>query len=220
MADSPRRRYSPSPSPRRMRSRTRSRSPIRQRRGNEEAENPGNTLYVTGLSTRVTEKDLEDHFSREGKVIDCRLVVEPRTRISRGFGFVTMDNLEDADRCIKYLNQSILEGRFITVEKSRRKRPRTPTPGNYLGVKSTREVGSYHGRDRRRGYYDRGDGFNSRRSPRPSPYREGRMYSPRRSPFRGGGSRRDRSRTPPYSPPYESPVRTRGAYRSYSDRSR
>ena len=51
------------------------------------------------------------------QVIDCRLVVEPRTRISRGFGFVTMDNLEDADRCIKYLNQSILEGRFITVEK-------------------------------------------------------------------------------------------------------
>jgi len=40
----------------------------RQQRGNDEAENPGNTLYVTGLSTRVTEKDLEDHFSREGKV--------------------------------------------------------------------------------------------------------------------------------------------------------
>ena len=51
------------------------------------------------------------------QVIDCRLVVEPRTRISRGFDFVTMDNLEDADRCIKYMNQSILEGRFITVEK-------------------------------------------------------------------------------------------------------
>jgi len=28
-----------------------------------------------------------------------------------------MDNLEDADRCIKYLNQSVLEGRYITVEK-------------------------------------------------------------------------------------------------------
>lgn len=220
MADSPRRRYSPSPSPRRMRSRSRSRSPVRQRRGNEEAENPGNTLYVTGLSTRVTEKDLEEHFSREGKVIDCRLVVEPRTRISRGFAFVTMDSLEDAERCIKYLNQSILEGRFITVEKSRRKRPRTPTPGNYLGVKSTREFGSSnHGHERRRGYNDR-YGYSSRRSPRPSPYRDGRMYSPRRSPYRGGGSKRERSRTPPYSPPYESPVRGRGGYRSYSDRSR
>ena len=40
----------------------------RQQRGNDEAENHGNTLYVIGLSTCVTEKDLEDHFSREGKV--------------------------------------------------------------------------------------------------------------------------------------------------------
>lgn len=44
-------------------------------------------------------------------------MVEPRTRISRGFAFVTMDSVEDADRCVKYLNQSILEGRYITVEK-------------------------------------------------------------------------------------------------------
>lgn len=111
--------------------------------------NPGNTLYVTGLSTRVTERDLEEHFSKEGKVVfflfniidlifcftwwlpglhkllmllhfqvaSCFLVVEPRSRISRGFAFVTMDSVEDADRCIKYLNQSILEGRYITVER-------------------------------------------------------------------------------------------------------
>ncbi|CAN1226334.1 Serine/arginine-rich splicing factor SR45a, partial [Linum perenne] len=92
------------------RSRSKSRSRV-------EAVNPGNTLYVTGLSTRVTERELEDHFSKEGKVASCFLVVEPRTRISRGFAFVTMDNVDDANRCVKYLNQSILEGRYITVEK-------------------------------------------------------------------------------------------------------
>ncbi|OAE26045.1 hypothetical protein AXG93_3437s1030 [Marchantia polymorpha subsp. ruderalis] len=82
-----------------------------------DALNPGNNLYVTGLSTRVNEKDLEEHFSREGKVLECRLVLDPRTRESRGFGFVTMEHLEDAERCIKYLNRSTLEGRMITVEK-------------------------------------------------------------------------------------------------------
>jgi RNA recognition motif-containing protein len=60
---------------------------------------------------------LEEHFSREGKVLECRLVLDPRTRESRGFGFVTMEHLEDAERCIKYLNRSTLEGRMITVEK-------------------------------------------------------------------------------------------------------
>lgn len=31
-------------------------------------ENPGNNLYVTGLSARVSKRDLEKHFSNEGKV--------------------------------------------------------------------------------------------------------------------------------------------------------
>lgn len=47
------------------------------------------------------------------------LVVEPRSRVSRGFAFITMDSVEDANRCIKHLNQSILENRYITVERVR-----------------------------------------------------------------------------------------------------
>ncbi|WOH03480.1 hypothetical protein DCAR_0622878 [Daucus carota subsp. sativus] len=162
-----------------------------------EVVNPGNTLYVTGLSTRVTERDLEDHFNKEGKVASCFLVVEPRSRISRGFAFITMDSVEDADRCIKHLNQSVLEGRYITVERSRRKRPRTPTPGHYLGLARDSKRG-----DRGGGRYRGSSGRDEyRRSPRRSPYRHGRDYSPppRRSPY-GGRSRRERTRSPPYSP--------------------
>lgn len=51
------------------------------------------------------------------QVKSCFLVVEPRTRVSRGFAFVTMETVEDASRCVKYLNQSVLEGRYITVER-------------------------------------------------------------------------------------------------------
>ncbi|XP_052294959.1 uncharacterized protein LOC102622263 isoform X1 [Citrus sinensis] len=94
---------------RRSRSRSRSRSP--------DAANPGNNLYVTGLSTRVTNADLEKFFGGEGKVTECHLVTDPRTRESCGFAFVTMETVEGADRCIKYLNRSVLEGRLITVEK-------------------------------------------------------------------------------------------------------
>lgn len=45
------------------------------------------------------------------------LVVDPWTRESRGFGFVTMSSVEEADQCIKYLDRSVVEGRVITVEK-------------------------------------------------------------------------------------------------------
>ena len=51
------------------------------------------------------------------QVIDVHLVVDPWTRESRGFGFVTMENADVADQCIKYLDRSVLEGRVITVEK-------------------------------------------------------------------------------------------------------
>lgn len=36
----------------------------------EDAVNRGNTLYVTGLSSRVTERDVKDYFSKHGKVSD------------------------------------------------------------------------------------------------------------------------------------------------------
>lgn len=51
------------------------------------------------------------------QVEDVNLVVDPWTRESRGFGFVAMSTLEEAERCIKYLDRSVLEGRVITVEK-------------------------------------------------------------------------------------------------------
>ncbi|KAF7829011.1 serine/arginine-rich splicing factor SR45a-like [Senna tora] len=100
---------------------------------------------------------------------------------------------------------------------SRRKRARTPTPGHYLGLKSTRDYGKFkmdtsqigyrgdRGSGRYRGGAGRDDYPSYRRSPRRSPYRGGRDSSLRHSPY-GGRSRRDRSRSLPYSP-YGSPDR-------------
>ncbi|KAJ6905011.1 hypothetical protein NC652_022909 [Populus alba x Populus x berolinensis] len=114
-------RYSLSPSPYRRDSRpdsrSLSRSRSRSRSYSRDVENPGNNLYVTGLSPGITKKELEKHFSAKGTVIDVHLVVDPWTRESRGFGFVTMSTVEEADHCIKYLDRSVLEGRVITVEK-------------------------------------------------------------------------------------------------------
>ncbi|KAF2283431.1 hypothetical protein GH714_004379 [Hevea brasiliensis] len=113
-------------------------SVLRAKSSSRDVENPGNNLYVTGLSPRITKRDLEKHFASKGTVIDVHLVVDPWTRESRGFGFVTMSTIDEADRCIKYLDRSVLEGRVITVEKAKRRRGRTPTPGRYLGLRTIR----------------------------------------------------------------------------------
>ncbi|KAI7752892.1 hypothetical protein M8C21_000051 [Ambrosia artemisiifolia] len=140
MSYSRRSRYSPSPSPPHKRysgsvSRSRSRSRSRSYDASD-IENPGNSLYVTGLSRRITKSELEKHFSAEGKVEDVRLVTDPWTRESRGFGFVSMSSIKEAESCIKHLDGSVLDGRVITVEKARRRRGRTPTPGRYLGLRT------------------------------------------------------------------------------------
>ncbi|KAM0953446.1 putative RNA recognition motif domain, nucleotide-binding alpha-beta plait domain superfamily [Dioscorea sansibarensis] len=180
-------------------SRSRSRGP-----DFSDVENPGNNLYVTGLSSRVTKDELEKHFATEGKVIDVHLVVDPWSRESRGFGFVTMETIEDANRCLKYLDGSVLEGRVITVEKARRRRGRTPTPGRYLGART----------------------FHSRhRSPSDSPYYRSRYRSPSYtcerdrsySPYYRRHRSYSRSRSPYYRRDSDSPARRR---RSYSHNSR
>ena len=58
-----------------------------------------------------------NQFHLSMQVKNCHVVLDPRTKESRGFAFVTMDTLEDARRCIKYLHRTVLEGRLVTVEK-------------------------------------------------------------------------------------------------------
>ncbi|KAH0915680.1 hypothetical protein HID58_030126 [Brassica napus] len=175
------------------RNRSRSRRPLPRpispstRRGRSEIENPGNTLYVTGLSTKVTDKDVEAHFSKQGNVASCVLMLDPHTRESRGYAFVTMDSLRDAERCIKYLNKTLLDGRYIKVEKSHRKRPRTPTPGQYIGLKRSKDNEKDGDGHSSRGKHNDPDDSGHRWLPRRHNSPRDERKSPRRDHSPGGG---------------------------------
>ncbi|KAK7695148.1 hypothetical protein QCA50_002338 [Cerrena zonata] len=114
---------------------SRSRSPVREREGGRgvEANNPGNNLHVSGLSKQVDTRELEQAFAKVGRVKKAQVMYDPHSRESRGFGFVTMESGEEAEAAITALNGADLNGKAITVEKARRGRARTPTPGRYYG---------------------------------------------------------------------------------------
>ena len=76
---------------------------------------------------------------------------DPHTRESRGFGFVKMVASEDADAAKDALQGEVYEGRTLSIEKARRARPRTPTPGKYFGPPKRED------RPARGGYRDRYD---------------------------------------------------------------
>ncbi|KAF8902202.1 hypothetical protein CPB84DRAFT_1846384 [Gymnopilus junonius] len=95
--------------------------------------NPGNNLHISGLSHRVDSRDLEAAFAKIGRVKKASVMYDPHTRESRGFGFVTMETPEEADAALTALNSTELMGKIMNVEKARRGRARTPTPGRYYG---------------------------------------------------------------------------------------
>lgn len=127
------------------------RSPPVPKRRNENPPEPNETLGVFGLSIRTREIDLEDEFNRFGKVEKVTIVYDQRSERSRGFGFIKMATIDDAEKCIEALNGIDIHGRRIRVDFSATKRPHSPTPGQYMGVKrkfnvsvSGRETKNFH----------------------------------------------------------------------------
>ncbi len=53
-------------------------------------------IYVGGLPYSATEEDLENLFSSHGTVRDASIISDRYTGQAKGFGFVEMDNDEDA----------------------------------------------------------------------------------------------------------------------------
>lgn len=166
----------------------------------------------------MTETELEEIFTKYGAVDKCQIMVDPHTRESRGFGFVNMVDVVGADTAISSLNGTSIAGRTLSIEKAKRKRPRTPTPGKYFGPPKARRGGRYGFNDRFRERRDYGRRFDDRpryddpyRRPRDDfrdDYRD-RYYRGRERSDRGG--ERDR-----YGPRYDD--RDRYPPRDYGDR--
>src|SRR4051812_9261514 len=99
----------------------------------ENARNTGTNLFVTGIHPKLTEDDVSKIFSKYGEVVKCNIMLDPHTRESRGFGFVNFAASDQADAAKDGLQNETFEGRTLSIEKARRNRPRTPTPGKYFG---------------------------------------------------------------------------------------
>ena len=83
-------------------------------------------IYVGNLSWGTTEGVLRETFEQYGEVLSARIITDRDTGRSRGFGFVEMENEDEANAAIDALNGQALDGRPLTVNEAR---PRTPRQG-------------------------------------------------------------------------------------------
>ena len=82
------------------------------------------TLYVANLPWRTTEDELADLFGEFGRVTDVRVIQDPVTGRSRGYGFVELADQRAARHAVDALNGHEYNGRRLVVSPARPKRPR------------------------------------------------------------------------------------------------
>jgi RNA recognition motif-containing protein len=88
-------------------------------------------IYVGQLHYDVNESVLRELFKEFGEIASVNLVMDRYSGASKGFGFVDMPDNSQADKAIKALNKTMLNGKEIKVNQvqqqkrdKRSKRPR------------------------------------------------------------------------------------------------
>ena len=76
-------------------------------------------IYVGNLSFGSHDEGLREAFAEFGNVSSAKLVMDRETGRSRGFGFVEMDNSDEAIAAIKALDGAELDGRNLRVNEAK-----------------------------------------------------------------------------------------------------
>lgn len=115
-------------------------------------------LFVGGLSWSTDDDGLRQAFERFGSLSDAKVITDRETGRSRGFGFVTFDDVDDAKTAMAEMDGTSLQGRQIKVNMAEEK-PRSPGGGGRGGFGGGgNNRGSYGG-----GYGNSGGGYGGGR---------------------------------------------------------
>jgi RNA recognition motif-containing protein len=75
-------------------------------------------LFIGNLAYAVTEDELRELFAQAGACESVSIVIDRDTGQSRGFGFVTMANNDDAERAKKQLDGTEVHGRRLRIDEA------------------------------------------------------------------------------------------------------
>lgn len=76
-------------------------------------------LFVGGLPWAINDQQLGEIFAEAGTVESANVVLDKMTGRSRGFGFVEMATVEEAQKAVEILNGKEVEGRTIIVSEAK-----------------------------------------------------------------------------------------------------
>ncbi|XP_032577258.1 heterogeneous nuclear ribonucleoprotein A1 isoform X3 [Drosophila sechellia] len=74
-------------------------------------------LFIGGLDYRTTDENLKAHFEKWGNIVDVVVMKDPRTKRSRGFGFITYSHSSMIDEAQKSRPHKI-DGRVVEPKRA------------------------------------------------------------------------------------------------------
>ena len=86
----------------------------------------GTKLYCGNLPYSITEDELRAVFEEVGPVVEVAVIIDRMTGRAKGFGFVTMENEQDAQTATEKVNGKEVGGRVLKVAEARPRQPREP----------------------------------------------------------------------------------------------
>lgn len=79
-------------------------------------------IYVGNLDFKANEDELQSIFEEYGSVTSAKIITDKFSGRSKGFGFIEMENDDEAKKAIDGLNGSSFKNREITVNEARPRR--------------------------------------------------------------------------------------------------
>jgi RNA recognition motif-containing protein len=76
-------------------------------------------IYVGNLSWTMTDDQLNALFAPYGTITSAKILKDKVSGRSKGFGFVEMENADEANKAIAELNETDQGGRKIVVNESK-----------------------------------------------------------------------------------------------------
>jgi RNA recognition motif-containing protein len=93
----------------------------------------GKKLYCGNLGYNVSSTDLDQMFTEFGTVQSAEVINDRDTGRSKGFGFVEMQNENEALAAINGMNGQERDGRTLTVNEAKPREERSGSRGGYSG---------------------------------------------------------------------------------------
>ena len=84
---------------------------------NSSSQNPNEySIYVCELDPSVNEEILQNYFSQYYKsVIGTKIVVDPSTKVSKGYGFVKFSDYNESQRALTEMNGQLINGKPMKI---------------------------------------------------------------------------------------------------------